>query len=410
MTKYNITLNKEILHYLFSSNDKGMKMLLEQIINQILEQQRTEQINAELYERTDNRKAYRNGYKTRKLNTRVGNLILNIPQIRNGIFSTELFDRYQRSEQALLLALMEMVIKGVSTRKIKDITEELCGTEFSASTVSELCKRLDTVVQEWKERNLKDKRYPFLIVDALVIKIRENHRVKPYSALIATGINDKGYREILGLEIGNSESEQSWSDFFRHLKQRGLKGADFVISDNHPGLVKAAAISFQGSTWQRCQAHFTRNILSSCPKHLQSSLNGNLRLIFEAPDLKTAEELLKKTIETFSKTAGKAIDILEQGFYDATSILILPEHYRKRLRTTNSIERLNEEIRRRERVIRIFPNRESATRLIGALLIEQDELWSTGHKYFDMDEYWQWRCKYEPNKVEPIVKEEFNIA
>jgi transposase-like protein len=387
-----------------------MKMLLEQIINQILEQQRTEQINAELYERTDNRKAYRNGYKTRKLNTRVGNLILNIPQIRNGIFSTELFDRYQRSEQALLLALMEMVIKGVSTRKIKDITEELCGTEFSASTVSELCKRLDTVVQEWKERNLKDKRYPFLIVDALVIKIRENHRVKPYSALIATGINDKGYREILGLEIGNSESEQSWSDFFRHLKQRGLKGVDFVISDNHPGLVKAAAISFQGSTWQRCQAHFTRNILSFCPKHLQSSLNGNLRLIFEAPDLKTAEELLKKTIETFSKTASKAIDILEQGFYDATGILILPEHYRKRLRTTNSIERLNEEIRRRERVIRIFPNRESATRLIGALLIEQDELWSTGHKYFDMDEYWQWRYKYEPNKVEPIVKEEFNIA
>jgi len=354
MTKYNITLDKEILHYLFSSNDKGMKMLLEQIINQILEQQRTEQINAELYERTDNRKAYRNGYKTKKLNTRVGNLILNI--------------------------------------------------------VSELCKRLDTVVQEWKERNLKYKRYPFLIVDALVIKIRENHRVKPYSALISTGINDKGYRELLGLEIGNSESEQSWSDFFRHLKQRGLKGVDFVISDNHPGLVKAAAISFQGSTWQRCQAHFTRNILSFCPKHLQSSLNGNLRLIFEAPDLNTAEELLKKTIETFSKTAGKAIDILEQEFYDATSILILPERYRKRLRTTNSIERLNEEIRRRERVIRIFPNRESATRLIGALLIEQDELWSTGHKYFDMDEYWQWRCKYEPNKVEPIVKEEFNIA
>lgn len=411
MTNYNINVNKEILHHLFSSNDKGLKALLEQILSQILEQQRTEQVNAELYEQTDDRRGYRNGYKTRKLNTRVGSLILNIPQIRGCKFSTELFSRYQRSEQALLLALMEMVLKGVSTRKVKDITEELCGTEFSASSVSELCKKLDPIVNEWNERNLKDNVYPFLIVDAIVLKIRENNRVNSQSALIATGINKEGYREIIGMEIKDSESEQSWSDFFRHLKQRGLKGVDFIVSDNHLGLVKAVAINFQGATWQRCQTHFTRNILNACPKALKKSLHSHLRLIFESFDVKTARELLKITIGNFSKNASKAIDILEEGFEDATSIMVLPEHYRLRLRTTNSIERLNEEIRRRERVIRIFPNKESAERLIGALLMEQDEVWSTTHRYFDMEEYWNWRDKNESNKkIEPVINEEFNIA
>lgn len=387
MTQYKITVDKEILHYLLSSNDEGMKKLLEQILNQILEHQRTEQLNAEMYERTNERQGYRNGYKQRSLVTRVGKLKLRIPQIRNGVFSTELFNRYQRSEQAFMLALMEMVVKGVSTRKVSAITEELCGTQFSASTVSALCKKLDPIVNGWNNRPLKDRDYPFLIVDALVLKIRDDNRIRSFSSLIAIGINQDGYREILGMQIGDSESEESWSNFFSWLKTRGLKGVDFVVSDHHGGLVKAVASNFQGATWQRCQTHFTRNILNSCPKHLQGKLHGHLRAIFEAPDIETARQLLYVTLKTFENTAAKAMATLEKGFEDAVAILVLPERYRKRLRTTNGIERLNEGIRRRERVIRIFPNQESAERLIGALLMEQHEAWSTGRKYFDMEEY-----------------------
>jgi len=391
MTQYQITVNESILHHLFSSNDEGMKELLKQILDQILEQQRTEQINAKQYERTEKRCAYRNGYKTRNLITRVGTITLRVPQIRDGVFSTDLFKRYQRSEQALVLALMEMVINGVSTRKVAAITEELCGTTFSASTVSALCKGLDPIINDWNERVLSGSIFPFLMVDAIVIKVRERNRVYPYSALIAIGINQDGYRQILGLRIGNSETEESWYDFFNWLKGRGLKGVDFVVSDNHGGLIKAVARCFQGAIWQRCQTHFTRNILDNCKKLLRDELHCYLRSIFEAPNLESARELLHTTIEKFASKAPKAIDILEEGFDDATAILILPEHYRKRLRTTNGMERLNEEIRRRERVIRIFPNNTSAIRLIGALLMEQDETWSTGRKYLDMDEYWQWK-------------------
>lgn len=393
MTQYKINVDQKILHHLFTSNDEGVKNLLEQILNQILEHQRTEQVNADEYERTEDRKGYRNGYKSRKLTTRVGTLTLRIPQIREGVFSTELFNRYQRSEQALVLALMEMVVKGVSTRKISAITEELCGTEFSASTVSNLCKALDPIVTGWNERPLKDSRYPFLIVDALVIKIRDDHRIRSFSSLVATGVNQDGYREILGMMIGDSESEESWSNLFSWLKSRGLKGVDFVVSDHHGGLVKAIATNFQGATWQRCQTHFTRNILGACPKHLKGKLHSHLRLIFEAPDKETARELMKTTFNHFEAVASKAMDVLEQGFEDATAILILPQYYRKRLRTTNSVERLNEEIRRREKVIRIFPNEVSAQRLIGALLMEQHEVWSTGRKYFEMREYWSWKSE-----------------
>lgn len=405
MTYYNITVNKEILHHLFSSNDEGARVLLEQIINQILEHQRTEQINAEPYERTKERRGQRNGYKPRELITRVGTLNLRVPQIRNGIFSTKLFKRYQRSEQALVLALMEMVVNGVSTRKVSRITEELCGTSFSASTVSALCKNLDPIVNAWKNRDLSHTVFPFLIVDALVIKIRNNGRVKSFSALVATGVNRDGYREILGMEIGNSETKESWSKFFKGLKARGLKGVDFVVSDNHGGLVNAIETHFQGATWQRCQTHFTKNILDTCPKNIQSDVKSHLRPIFEAPDIDTARKLFENTIDTFSSKAPKAMDTLEEGFEDAIAILNLPQHYRKRLRTTNSQERLNLEIRRRERVIRIFPNQDSAERLIGALLMEQDEAWSTGRRYFNMDEYWKWKKgEQKQNKVTPIRK------
>ena len=252
MAQYQVTVDDDLLHGLFHG-DSGVAKLMEQILNQILQAQATEQLQAAPYERTDERQGYRNGDRPHTLTTRVGRLTLRVPRLRNGQFSTELFSRYQRHEQTLVLALMEMVVNGVSTRKVTEITEALCGTEFSKSTVSSLAGGLDPVVTGWNERSLRERRYPFILVDALVLKIREDGRVRPRAAMVASGVNEEGYREILGIMLGDSESEQSWHEFFSWLKGRDLRGVDYVVSDSHGGLVKALHASFQGSTWQRCQ-------------------------------------------------------------------------------------------------------------------------------------------------------------
>ncbi len=373
------------------ATDDGLARLVEDIVNQVLDPQAAEQLKAKPYERTEERQGYRNGHRDKPLKSRVGELTLMVPRLRRGHFSTELFTRYQRSEQALLLAMVEMVVNGVSTRKVRAVVEELCGTEFSKSTVSALCKGLDGVVKEWNERNLSTQEYPFLLVDALVIRVRKDGRVRLSSVLLATGINREGYREILGFMLGDSESDASWSEFFGRPKARGLKGVDLVVSDDHKGLVRAVETHFQGATWQRCQTHFVRNILDACPKALQSELHGRLRLIFDAPDLATARRFMDEVIRDYGYRAPKAVERLEAGFEDAMAVMTLPQRYRKLLRTTNGVERLSQEIRRRERVIRIFPNEESAMRLIGAVLLEIDEAWTTGHRYFDMTEYWEWK-------------------
>jgi len=399
MAQYQITVNEELLHQLFLGNkkDSGVAALLESILNQILQAQATEQLQAEPYERTEERKGYRNGTRPHQLTTRVGTITLRVPRLRNGQFSTEMFARYQRSEQALVLTLMEMVVNGVSTRKVSQITEELCGTKFSKSTVSDLCKKLDPLVNAWNNRDLRDMRYPFVLVDALVLKVREEGRVRSRGVMVAVGINTEGYREILGLMLGDSESEASWSEFFSWLKNRNLRGLEIIISDDHRGLVKAIRSHFQGVTWQRCQTHFLRNIMDAAPKSVREELYPHVRAILDAPDIGSARLLLNQTLEAFEKKAPKAMQVLEMGFDDATAVLVLPTKYRRRLRTTNAIERLNEEIRRRERVIRIFPSRESVVRLIGALLMEFDEKWATGKKYLDMDEYFQWQKEQKQN-------------
>ncbi len=405
MAQYNITIDSEILHHLFlnGAKDEGMAKLLESVLNQILQAQATKQIKAEPYERTEERQDYRNGYYQRNLVTRIGTLTLKVSRLRNGKLTTEIFSRYQRSEQALLLALMEMLVNGVSTQKIEEITYELCGTEFSKSIISELCKNLDPIVTAWNSRPLREKKIPFVIVDAMVIKVREDGRVRQRGLLIAVGVNEEGYREILCIMVGDSESEESWSKFFFWLKQRGLHGVDLVVSDHYSGLIQAIYKYFQGATWQRCQTHFIRNILDKTPKALQKEIHIKVRAILEAPDAKTTRMLLNQVLEEYRTKAPKAIDILESEFEDAIAVLEFPERYRKRLRTTNSLERLNEEIRRRERVIRIFPNRESAIRLIGALLMEQDEKWTSGKKYLDMVEYFEWHKENSKEVKEKVV-------
>jgi len=250
---------------------------------------------------------------------------------------------------------------------------------------------------------LSDSRFPFVLLDALYLKVREDGRVRNRGVMLAIGINTDGYREVLGLMLGDTESEESWTEFFGWLKSRGLRGVDLIVSDDHGGLVRAIRQQWQGVTWQRCQTHFMRNVLDASPKALKDDIHTHVRAILEAPNPEAARLLLQQTLAAYEEKAPKAMRILEAGFDDVTAVLSLPEKYRKRLRTTNSVERLNEEVRRRERVIRIFPNRESVLRLIGALLMEQDEKWASGKKYLDMSEYLEWRAS-QPKPVSKVTR------
>jgi len=387
MDGYEVSVGKDLLPGLLSGQD-GLAKLVEGVLNQILDAQVTEALGARWHERTEERVGYRNGTRARTLYTRVGPVTLLVPQTRDGSFSTEIFQRYQRSEQSFVLALMEMAVQGVSTRKVSAITEELCGASFSKSTVSKLCAGLDVRVRAFNERRLEGE-YPFVLVDALFFKSRQDDRVLQRAALVISGIRSDGYREILGVRIGDTESFATWDETFRWLKGRGLQGVMFVVSDDHGGLTQAIAKHFQGATWQRCQVHLMRNLLSYAPVKVRAEVAAAAKRVFQASDLAEARRQLAEFTERFAKTAAKAVACMEEGFEDAMAVMALPEKYRRRLRTTNMQERLNEEIRRRERVIRIFPNDESALRLIGALLAEQNEVWQE-RKYLDMDEFMEW--------------------
>jgi putative transposase len=278
MHQMQLTVDRDQLQGLLSQ-DEALRQLLATLLNQVLQAEVTEQFQAQPYERTDERQGHRNGTKPRQLTTRAGTMQLFLPQVREGGFHTDLFERYQRTEQALVLTLMEMVVNGVSTRKVSRITEGLCGTEFSTSTVSALCQQLDPVVQAWNERRVDAHAFPLVIVDALVIQVWEDGQVRNLSALIASGVNAEGYREMLGMQLGDSESEWRWGHFVGWLKERGLQGVDVLISADHRGLVKAAQRYFQGVTWHRCQAHLTRTIAAASPQAVQAEIAEHVRLI-----------------------------------------------------------------------------------------------------------------------------------
>jgi putative transposase len=387
MAQFEITVDEADLSKLFTG--QGLSSLVEQVLNQVLAHQVTAALKAQPGERTPERVGYRNGIREREMQTRIGTITLKVPRTREGEFSPDLWERYQRSEQAFVLALCEMVLQGVSTRKVEEITQVLCGAAFSKSQVSKLCLVLDPLVTTWRERPLGS--FPFVLVDAIVVKIREEGRVRQCALLIACGIDEAGYRHVLGFALGDKESEASWSEFFASLKSRGLTGVEFVISDDHSGLVKAVGSHFAGATWQRCQAHFLRNLSDACPKTEVETFLASAKQVLHAPDLASARARLRETCQSFEGRCSKAVALLESAFDEVTSVLVLPSKYHRLLRTTNSQERLNEEIRRRDRVIRIYPNRASCERLLGALLIEFDEAMSTGKVYTNMDDYHAWR-------------------
>ena len=400
MADYDVTLSQALLPALLSGQD-GLAKLLQTALNQVLEAQVTEHIGAERYERTEEREGrYRNGHRERQLYTRVGPIALRVPQTRDGSFSTEIFERYQRSERAFVLGLMEMYVNGVSTRKVTKITEELCGTSFSKSTVSRLCAELDESVGAFLRRDLEPY-FPFVIVDAMFTKSRSNGRVVSKALLIASGVRPDGYREPIGFAVGDSESFATWDALFRSLKERKLERVDFVVSDDHAGLKKAAMKHFSSATWQRCQVHLQRNIGDHSPRKEREVIDAALKLVLHAPDRSEAIRRRDEFIMRFAKTAPKAVACLEEAFEDAIAVLCLPEKYRKRLRSTNMQERLNEEIRRRERVIRIFPNDKAAIRLVGALLMDAYETWQE-RRYLDMAEYHEWRERETRKAITPM--------
>ena len=395
MTRAQINLDAEQIQNLLSGDSAGMRLLVQQAVNQFLQAELSEHLQAESGERTDDRRGYRNGTYPRRMTTRVGTIELDVPRDRDGTFRTELFERFQRSERALVLALMDMVVHGVATRKVAHITETLCGHSFSKSTVSRLSAELDTVVDAWRNRPLKRQSYPFVIADAMYIKVRREGRVRSTAVLIAVGIGEDGYREVLGVETSIRESNESWSGFFGRLRQRGLAGIDYTVSDAHEGLVAALREYFPGSTWQRCQVHFMRNVLDVTPKKHRDRMVSLLRQILHAHDPDEARKALERAQSEMQHSAEKALGVLETGFDDAIAVLALPDKYRRRLRTSNMLERLNEEIRRREKPIRIFANDESAIRLIGALLMEHHEAWVASRQYLDLDDYRHWKVEQE---------------
>jgi putative transposase len=365
-----------------------LRQIVERVVQEVLEAEMTEHIGAAPYERGERRKGHRNGHKPRTLRTRVGTLNLMVPQDREGTFSTRLFARYQRNEKALVLALMEMYVEGVSTRKVKDITEELCGMSFSKSLVSSLAGSLDSELGAWRSRPLSGEAYPYVFVDARYEKARVGHRIVSQGVLIVSAVRaPDGMREILGVEVADTESEATYRELFRSLKERGLKGVELVVSDGHEGLKAAISRHFQGASWQRCQVHYARNLLGMVGFAKRKDLAADLWAIFAATSREQALRLASEAAEKWrGKGHEKVAEHVEEHIEECLSCLSFPERHRRRIRTTNGQERLNQEIKRRTRVVRIFPNPEACLRLVTALAVEQSEEWVTGRRYLDMGE------------------------
>jgi putative transposase len=399
MAHGNRKVDEEMVQGILLEDPAFLKEIVERVLQELLEAEMTEHIGAAPYERAENRKGHRNGYKPRTLRTRVGTLNLAVPQDREGAFSTRLFCRYQRNEKALVLALMEMYVEGVSTRKVKDITEELCGTSFSKSLVSQLAGGLDSQLEAWRERRLETRAYPYLFVDARYEKVRVSGRVVNQGVLIVSGVRDDGYREIVGVEVADTESEATYQELFRSLKRRGLSGVQLVVSDEHEGLKAAVARHFQGATHQRCQVHYARNLLGMVGHARRKELAEGLRGVFAATSRGVALRLASELAARWRGSHPRVAEHLEEHIEECLSCLSFPESHRRRIRTTNGQERLNQEIKRRTRVVRIFPNRQACLRLVSALAIEQSEEWVTGRRYLDMRELEEHR-RQEEREVE----------
>lgn len=386
MTHNKIELNNDMITQLQQalSQDKDfLRPMIQATLQELLEEEMNLAIGAGKSERSTERLGYRSGYYTRTLVTRVGKIELMVPQDRDGRFSTALFERYQRSEKALVGTLVEMYVQGVSTRKVGKVARQLCGHDFSASAVSRLNKKLDHELERFCSREL-DAEYPYLILDARYERVRLDGVIQDCAVMIAVGINWEGRREILSVELENRESHSSWKDFLCRLKERGLHGVRLTITDAHEGLRKAVREVLPGTAWQRCYVHFLRNALDKLPQKADEECLQELRWIYDRRNLLEARRDLSNWIERWGNRYGKLADWVEEEIEGTFSFYGMPQQHYKHIKSTNMLERLNQEIKRRSQVVRIFPNEESCLRLVRALCVETHEEWLEDKRYLDM--------------------------
>ena len=369
---------------LLGEEKEFFKSAIQEVVQEVLEAEMDETIGARKGERSSARNGYRSGYYSRGLTTRVGKLELRVPQDRAGRFSTEVFERYQRSEKALVASMAEMYVQGVSTRKVKVVTEELCGQSFSASSISRINQTLDEELKKFATRRLEEE-YPYLILDARYEKVREDGVIRSQAVMIAIGINWDGRRSILAVELANRESGTSWRDFVQGLKERGLSGVFFVVTDDHAGLKKAIGELLPEAIWQRCYVHFLRNALDYLPRKADDDCLQELRWIYDRRDLQEASRYLQALLQKWQQKYPKLCDGVDENIQETLSFYKLPLPHHKHLKSTNMLERLNEEIKRRTLVVRIFPNTNSCLRLIRALAVETHENWIEATRYLNMD-------------------------
>jgi putative transposase len=363
--------------------DQGLEALPEMIrivVNTAMQAERAHHLGAGPYQRTSERRGYANGFKPKTVKTRVGQITFAVPQVRDGDFYPHALEKGTCSERALNLAVAEMYVCGVSTRKVKQITEQLCGCEVSSTHVSQAVAQLDPLLEAWRTRPLGEMVYLYL--DARYERVRVESQVRDCAVLIATGVDPTGKRQVLGLSVSLSEAEVHWRTFLESLVQRGLRGVQLIISDAHVGLAAARRAVFGGVAWQRCQFHLQQNAQAYIPRQtLQAEVAADIRAIFNARDRAEADTLLKATVQKYLKTAPKLATWLEVNLPEGLTVFDFPAAHRQRLRTTNMVERLNQELRRRSRVLGIFPNQAACLRLMSAILMETSDEWLAGYTY-----------------------------
>ena len=380
----NFTVPEQYLEQLAQEGLAGLPEMIRILINEAMQLERQKHLKAAPFERSPERRGQANGYKPKTVKTRVGEITFDVPQVREGGFYPEALEKGQRSERALMLALAEMYVQGVSTRKVAAITEQLIGSAVSSTQVSRAAALLDESLQAWRERLLSQFRYLYL--DARYEHVRQDGQVRDAAILIASGVSTEGKRQILGLSVSLSEAEEHWRGFLEDLVQRGLQGVELVVSDDHAGLRKARQAVFTGVPWQRCHFHLQQNASAYVPrKSMRREVAADIRMIFNAPNRELAESYLKQVVGKYAKKAARLADWMEANIPEGLSYFEFPQEHWRRIRTTNGLERISQEIKRRTRVVRIFPNEGSCLRLVTAVLMEISEDWETGRIYLNLD-------------------------
>ncbi len=373
---------------LFGGDGRIFASMIGKAVQAALREEVDRYLGAGRYERSEGRRGWRNGTKPRTLKTRVGEVNLDVPQVRESGFRTTLFERYQRSERAMVSAMQEMVVKGVSTRDVSAVLEELAGFEVSAATVSRAMADLDMEISAFFGRRLDDCAYPFVVIDARYEKVRTGPspgRVTSQAVLVVAGINDQGRREVLALATGDSESADNWGEIFRSLKARGLHGVEMVVSDAHGGIRAALAKHFQGVAWQRCRVHLMRELMKKVSWSDMNELKQDLRSIYASEDRARCQQVAEEVAEKWHKRAPSMVRALREGVDDTLTVLSLAPRLVRRLHSTNMLERVMQEIKRRTIKVRIFPNSAACFRLVGAILMEIDEKWMDEIRYLNLD-------------------------